>query len=119
VRKVAYLKKVAVPRNGTVEKIAIGKLEKRILENAANNNNIVWQIAEKFSYSISYINNVYQTVRKLEDKGLIEINFNGQKGGLTITLTDKAKEVLKIIDELKQIDKKDSDKRICAPYETC
>jgi DNA-binding MarR family transcriptional regulator len=112
------MKKITVLQNGTVEKIAIGKLEKRILENVANNNNIVWQIAEKFSYSISYINNVYQTVRKLEDKGLIKLNFNGQKGGLTITLTDKAKEVLKIIDELKQ-DKKDSDKRICAPYELC
>ena len=115
----AYLKKITVQlSNGTAEKIAVGSLEKEILEKVKEKIQ-VWRIAENFAISQHYRDVIYQTAINLQKKGLVELSHDGPRGGLTITLTEKAKAVLKIIDELKQIDKKDSDKRICAPYETC
>ena len=91
----AYLKKVAVPsENGTVEKIAMGKLEKRIMVEIVNGQVSVWKIADKLARSNYYRDVIYQTVINMKKKGLIEINNNGPKNGLTISLTNKGQNVL-------------------------
>jgi hypothetical protein len=99
----AYLKKITLPsESGTVEEIKIGRLEKKILERAALSELHtvrVWKIAEGMARSQYYRDVIYQTVINLKRKGLIKIENNGQRGGLTISLTERGKQTLKALSD--------------------
>jgi molybdenum-dependent DNA-binding transcriptional regulator ModE len=93
------MKKIAVPnQNGTVEVVAIGRKEKEILELVeVYGLSGVKDIAQYLSHSLDYINVVYQTVWNMKDKKLVELSREGQKGGLTIKLTELGKKVLELL----------------------
>jgi DNA-binding PadR family transcriptional regulator len=62
-------------------------------------NNSVWKIAEQLSWSRYYRNTIYQVVRNLENKELVEIHYTGKRHGLTVILTEKGLRVLNDIEE--------------------
>ena len=92
-------------------KVFLTKLQVKVLLNIDTKAETpAWKIAKNVGKTYDATRATYQTLSSLEDKGLIEINFNGQKGGMSARFTERGIKVRQKLIELAQEEKKIIDK---------